>query len=113
MGDFSTNASESIKLFEQTVRAEYNFDILQRQVIIGGHKAGFFFIDGFVQEDMVEKLMQFFYSLKEEDMTDIDTFLENGMPYTEVEKSDQIKDVVKKFLSGVTVLFIDGYSECL
>ena len=42
-------------------------------LIIGGKKAGFFFIDGFVQEDMIEKLMQFFYSLKPEDLSEADT----------------------------------------
>ena len=49
-----------------------------------GRKAGFLFIDGFVREDMAEKLMQFFYSLKESDITSLDIFLEKGMPYTEV-----------------------------
>ena len=53
--------------------------MLDRAVRIGGKKAGFFFIDGFVQEDMVEKLMQFFYSLKPEDVSNIDKFLEPGI----------------------------------
>lgn len=82
MSDFSCNVKENIKRLETSLNVERNFDILQREVIIAGRKAGFFFIDGFVREDMAEKLMQFFYSLKESDITSLDIFLEKGMPYT-------------------------------
>lgn len=113
MSDFSRDVNENIALFEKSVRVDYNFDILKRKIIMGGKQAGFYFIDGFVQEDMVEKLMQFFYSLKPENLKDIDTFLEEGMPYTEVEKSSVLIDVIKSFLSGMTVLYIDGFDECI
>lgn len=113
MNDFSRDVNENMALFEKSVRVDYNFDILKRKIIMGGKQAGFYFIDGFVQEDMVEKLMQFFYSLKPENLKDIDTFLEEGMPYTEVEKSSVLIDVIKSFLSGMTVLYIDGFDECI
>ena len=113
MSDFSRDVNENMALFEKSVRVDYNFDILKRKIIMGGKQAGFYFIDGFVQEDMVEKLMQFFYSLKSENLKDIDTFLEEGMPYTEVEKSSVLIDVIKSFLSGMTVLYIDGFDECI
>ena len=113
MSDFSRDVNENMALFETSVRVDYNFDILKRKIIMGGKQAGFYFIDGFVQEDMVEKLMQFFYSLKPENLKDIDTFLEEGMPYTEVEKSSVLTDVIKSFLSGMTVLYIDGFDECI
>lgn len=113
MSDFSRDVNENMALFEKSVRVDYNFDILKRKIIMGGKQAGFYFIDGFVQEDMVEKLMQFFYSLKPENLNDIDTFLEEGMPYTEVEKSSVLTDVIKSFLSGMTVLYIDGFDECI
>ena len=113
MSDFSRDVNENMALFEKSVRVDYNFDILKRKIIMGEKQAGFYFIDGFVQEDMVEKLMQFFYSLKPENLKDIDTFLEEGMPYTEVEKSSVLIDVIKSFLSGMTVLHIDGFDECI
>ena len=113
MSDFSRDVNENMALFEKSVRVDYNFDILKRKIIMGGKQAGFYFIDGFVQEDMVEKLMQFFYSLKPENLKDIDTFLEEGMPYTEVEKSSVLTDVIKSFLSGMTPLYIDGFDESI
>ncbi len=113
MSDFVKNADENIMNFKDRLRFPANFDMLDREVRIGGKKAGFFFIDGFVQEDMVEKLMQFFYSLKPEDVSNIDKFLENGMPYTEVDRADKYELVITSFLAGVTVLFVDGFDEAV
>ncbi len=53
--EFSTSADENIRSMKKQIRIEENFDILTREIIIGGKKAGFFFIDGFVQEDIDEK----------------------------------------------------------
>lgn len=113
MSEFSTNVDDNIALMQDKLRVDMNFDILQRKIKFAGKDAGFFFIDGFVKEDMVEKLMQFFYSLKPEDVTDIDTFLTYGMPYTEINKLYTIDDAVLKFLSGVTITFIEGFDCCL
>lgn len=113
MSDFTKSAAENFDLLKSALRVNSSFDILTREVKIAGRAAHFFFIDGFVEEAMTEKLMQFFYSLKPENLENIDMFLENGMPYTEVEKADKVETVVTQFLSGVTVLVIDGYDECI
>ncbi len=113
MSDFTKSAAENFDLLKSALRVNSSFDILTREVKIAGRASHFFFIDGFIEEAMAEKLMQFFYSLKPENLENIDMFLENGMPYTEVEKADKVETVVTQFLSGVTVLVIDGYDECI
>lgn len=35
---------------------------------VGGRKVSIYSVDGFLPGDTIEKLMQFFYSIKEEDM---------------------------------------------
>lgn len=110
---FSSILDENLTLINNRLNVPANFDILTRNIVIGGRKAGFFFIDGFVQEDMIEKLMQFFYSLKPEDLSDIDTFLVKGMPYTEAESCDDVEKAVTAFLSGVTLMLIDGFKSAV
>ena len=44
MSDFSNNVKENIKRLETSLNVERNFDILQREVIIAGRKAGFFLL---------------------------------------------------------------------
>ena len=106
MRDFSINAADNVKLMQQKLRMDYNFDILYRTVDIGGKMAGFFFVDGFLQEDLMHKLMQFFMGLKENDVKDVYTFLKVGMPYAEVEKIDDAGKAVTAILSGIYLLII-------
>ena len=68
MTDFTTNIDMNVRMMNEKLRVDRNFDILQRDVLIGGKRTHFYFIDGFVQEETIEKLVQFFYSLKESDM---------------------------------------------
>lgn len=49
MSDFSCNVKENIKRLETSLNVERNFDILQREVMIAGHRAGFFFYRWFCQ----------------------------------------------------------------
>jgi stage V sporulation protein AF len=113
MQKFSSSLADNTEAVRARLNIPLNFDILTRDIVIGGRNASFFFIDGFVQEDMVEKLMQFFYSLKAEDLADADTFLSHGMPYTEAEKCTDIDKAVTSFLSGVTLMMIDGFDCCI
>lgn len=113
MSDFTTSADENVRLMKQKLRIDVNFDILYRNVEMGGKKAGFFFIDGFLQEDLMQKLMQFFFSLKPEDLSDIHRFMKVGMPFAETEKIDDIDKAVTAVLSGITCVFIDGFDVCI
>lgn len=54
---------------------------------------------------MIEKLMQFFYSLKPEDLSDVDSFLEKGMPYTEVNKITKQSDALTAFFGSNSLLY--------
>lgn len=51
--------------------------------------------------------------MKESDITSLDIFLEKGMPYTEVTRSGNVDNVITQFLSGVSIMTIDGFDECL
>ena len=41
MSDFSCDVKENIKRLETSLNVERNFDILQREVVIAGRRAGF------------------------------------------------------------------------
>ena len=62
--DFKMRQQEISNLF----KLDENFDLLHREVRIGGRKVSVYSVDGFLPGDTIEKLMQFFYSIKEEDM---------------------------------------------
>lgn len=55
MTDFTTNIDMNVRMMNEKLRVDRNFDILQRDVLIGGKRTHFYFIDGFVQEETIGK----------------------------------------------------------
>ena len=53
---------------ERLLHKDENFDILEKELVIGGRQACLFAVDGFTKGDISEKVLEFFYSIKEEDM---------------------------------------------
>ena len=105
----SSNIEESVKDFSAIVGPERNFDIIQKQMIIGGRLAEFFMIDGFVKDEIMEKLLESFSDFQKEDMPkDKDDFM-RMIPYTEASINKNYEDASTDMLKGMTCLFIDGY----
>lgn len=93
---------------------EKSFDIIQRNLLIGGRKAAFYFIDGFTKDETMLKLMDSFLKITEQDMPkDASGFAEKCIPYVEVDVLGDYDEILKNILSGVTGLFIDGYEACI
>ncbi len=59
--------SETVDFLRQVLDTEKNFDILEKHLQIAGKKASLFFIDGLTKDEILEKLLEYFYSLKKED----------------------------------------------
>lgn len=90
------------------------FDILQRDLIVGGRNASLFAVDGFLQSAISEKVLEFLYSIEEKDMpTAYREFLKNFTPYGDIITIKKQEDFVHFVLSGLTCFLIEGYEEIL
>ena len=72
-----------------------------------------FFIDGLVKDEVMEKIMEFFYSAKPEDVTDAHSFVKSSVPYIEVALSDDEGLICTNILSGILVLVVDGFDKAI
>ena len=91
-----------------------SFDIIRRDIVIGGKASVFYYIDGFIKDEVMLKIMDSFLSVTEEDMPeDAETFIQKQVPYVEVDIAEDFDDVIRNVLSGPACLFIDGYKECI
>ncbi len=91
-----------------------SFDIIRRDIVIGGKASVFYYIDGFIKDEVMSKIMDSFLSVTEEDMPeDAETFIQKQVPYVEVDIAEDFDDVIRNVLSGPACLFIDGYKECI
>lgn len=114
MDKLTDDYRENISALRRTLDAGRNFDILEKQLIIADRAASLFFIDGLVKDDILEKLLEYFYSLEPEDFPDsLDQVQMQNLPYIETEVLTLMDDVLKNLLSGVPCLFISGMPDCL
>ncbi len=113
---FSANFEENLRLVRQRLRAEASFDLVVRELVIADRPAAIVFVDGFIKDGTMAKMLQFFSSVTAEDrnaQADAAAFAARFVPYTEVETSTDADAVVTAVLSGQLVLLLDGYDEAV
>lgn len=115
MSDYiSTNLDESVAYFNQALAVEDNFDIIYRVITFGDRKACIYFIDGFMKDEVMQKLMQYFGSVTPEQMPKTGyEMLKGFLPYSEVDLVRKKEDIIRNILSGVPCMFVDGYEDAL
>ena len=107
---------EWIKEIDKGLMPEKSFDIIKRELEIGGKRAMLYFIDGFIKDEVYEKILEFLYSQTPEDISgirDMKDFSRLKMPYVEVQCSYDIESVKTAVLSGPSVLLIEGINGAL
>ena len=115
MGEkLSLSYNENVSKLNEILNLDTNFDIIRKGIRVAGRDACIYFIDGFLEEAIMEKLLEFFYKLKPEEMPETARqMVDHVVPYVEVSVITEQDDLIKNLLSGVTCLLIDGYDACI
>ena len=110
----SKSLEENVRYISSVLPVQESFDIVQRDMLIGGRNSTFYFVDGFTKDESMLKIMDSFFSIKPEDMPEDGTeFARTCVPYVEVDILGDFDAIIKNLLSGATCLFIDGYETCI
>ena len=110
----TASREESTEYLNKVLPVQDSFDIIQRDMMIGGRVASFYFIDGFTKDESMLKIMDSMFKVTEEDMpADATAFARECIPYVEVDIIGDFDQVLRNILSGVTCLFIEGYEACI
>ncbi len=108
----AASLQENKKYLDERLGVKKNFDVVSRELKVGGKKACIYFVDGFCKDEVMQKLLQYLMDLTEEDMPQSATELaEKKMPYGEVDLTDEWEQVLYAFFSGVFLLLIEGYDQ--
>ncbi len=111
--NISSDLKENMQYFHKALDVKKNFDIIYRMTLVADRQACIYFVDGFVKDDIMEKLLEYFYSITPDDLPEDSSGLSrDSMPYVEVDLLEEKEGIVTSILSGVLCLFIDGYSKC-
>lgn len=57
----SASLQENVTYVNEMLPVEDSFDIVQRNIVIGGRNATFYFVDGFTKDESMLKLMDSFF----------------------------------------------------
>ncbi len=103
----------NVDKIKNSLRVDKNFDIIYRTIDLKKRKAAFFFIDGFVKDDIMEKVIEFLYSLDDTAFETVHKLMKSGIPYVEADICDSYEQITTQVLSGVVVLVADGLNQAI
>ena len=109
--NISLSTEKNEKIFDGILCKEKNFDILKREVFFAERPALLYMIDGFVKEDLLEKILESFYKLKAEDAATEEQFRRAHIPYSSLSTEKSVSTLVTEILSGKTVLIVEGFEN--
>ena len=90
---------------------EKSFDIIKRELIVGGRSAAIYFVDGFIKDEIFERILEFLLRITPEQLKAVETakeFSERFMPYVEVDDTTDTDTACTAILSGATVFLVDS-----
>ncbi len=98
---------------DEELAVQKNFDVVSRDITVGGRRAVFYFVDGFCKDELMQKLLQFVMGLQVRDMPMDAAGMNKIMPYVEVEDSQDFSMIIRSVLSGYFAILIEGFESCV
>ena len=110
----SGSLERDMAYLNKKLAVDVSFDLVYRVIQVGGRNACIYFVDGFCKDELMQKVLQHFMSMKPEDMpADAHEMSKRYVPYVEVDLKDKWTDIITNLLSGVFVLLIDGFTKAI
>ncbi len=100
--DFRLNVTE----ISERLRSNESFDIIKRTMKAAGREICFFYIDGFVKDGEMQRIMQAVLAKRELPSAEE---LELSLPYVEVERCSDIDKILTAVLSGQSVILAESF----
>lgn len=108
--------AESVLALDQELQVAQNFDIVKRDINVQGLTLSFYFVDGFVKDEILEKMLEFILKADMKEIVqqqDIETFSNLFISYVEVDIKKTLAEMTLAVLSGSVVLLVEGYGDAI
>lgn len=116
MKKFVKNYEENVKTLNCIFRIEENFDLKEREIIIGGRKSKLYFVDAFCKDEILEEILKVLLRLEEKEVDSVENtgdFCSKFINYTEAKVESDVNLTVTDVLSGPAALIIDGFEQAI
>lgn len=114
MDIFTGSIDERREAVKALLNMDSSFDIIQRNIKAGGRQIAIFVINGFLNSDLCEKIIEYFYNTGGSGLPeDLQGFIKNRIPFADVKTVGNEQDFKDAILSGLTCFIIEGYKEII
>ena len=103
---------DNVALMDDILRVKDNFDLIRKDLVVGSDRLTMYYIDGFVKDTVMQKLMMHFASQKGlefpvgpyDDVSVARRFVDHALPYVETDVTAEVGTMVQMVLSGATLM---------
>ena len=101
---------ENVAQLDRLLRVDENFDVLKKIMKIGNDELTLYYIDGFIKDGIMEKLMIYFLSLKSTGSS-ADEFSVSSLPYVETDVTEDLDVMIHMVMSGAALILGSTFSD--
>ena len=109
----SKDYESNVQRFDDLLGVNRCFDMIARDLYIGHRRARIWTIDGYGDDDIIERMISFWLSLSTtpnaETMQD---FIAHYVTFGEVSAEQNVEKAITSVFLGKTLLLVDGYDMC-
>lgn len=104
---------DNVAYMDNILRVGENFDLIKKTLCVGEDEMTLYYIDGFVKDTVMQKLMMHFLSQSGLDFPQGDSeavkstaqrFIDHALPYVETDVTDSVDTMIQMVLSGATLM---------
>ncbi len=99
---------ENIKTLKKMLPIDKSFDLIGREIDMGGIRGYLLFVDGFAKDDIMIHVMKELQKVQPEGGLTARKLLLQNIPYIETEEDNDFQTIIDRVLSGQIALFTDG-----
>lgn len=94
---------ENVAQLDRLLRVDENFDIIKKPLTVGSDELTLYYIDGFIKDTVMQKMMLYFISLKNT-CASAGEFTKDHVPYVETDVTDDLDIMIRMVLSGAALV---------
>lgn len=114
METLSKDYHENVEKMRASLRVGESFDLLERRLVIGRDEMTLFYIDGFIKDGVMQRLMQYFLGLSDmcgRDPHPARRFADAHVPYVEVDRSSDAALLRTMVLAGAALMLGSTFGD--
>ena len=114
--DFSPAFAETAATVNCYLRVHESFDLIVKQLRIGGRKALFYFAEGLVKDEVLERMLEFFCALSEKQVSqaaNAQAFVETFVTYPQSCAETSMVHFSTAVLSGAVGMLVEGFDKAI